>query len=261
MKYNKRKVTALRMRQIRYMLCANHTNNMQDSKSKPCGDVINIVMAMLTFFSVLGVFFTILEMRRDRDAAYRPTIVMNPIEIHFSWDSEDKEKGISFQDGIANGNTYEYSVVNIGVGTAKNIVFEWDTNNTSNLLNYLQIHHAGNSNFCVIGDDYDAFSYNDDNHIVISKEKPIVLMYMLPEAGEVHHISLPYQYILLIQEIAKMKQFDNSSPPSICLYVKYEDIQGKVMNDIYFITIKRMLYSENLNGDKEAICQLVPQIV
>ena len=61
MKYNKRKVTALRMRQIRYMLCANHTNNMQDSKSKPCGDVINIVMAMLTFFSVLGVFLQFLK--------------------------------------------------------------------------------------------------------------------------------------------------------------------------------------------------------
>ena len=50
-----------------------------ESKKAPlsASDKIQIVMAILTFFSLIGVVLTLREMQADRNAAYKPAILMN----------------------------------------------------------------------------------------------------------------------------------------------------------------------------------------
>ena len=261
MNRKKRKLSILRFRQIRNMLHSNGKAVSQKMEALSYGDIINIIIAILTFLSVIGVFWTILEMRRDRDAAYRPAIVMNPIELHFLWDSNNESDNSNLQAILSHSqNRYEFSAVNIGVGTAKNVVFEWDKNNTVSLFRFLLAHDSSKSDFCTIGEDSDTFLIN--NHVLMmNKENPTLLMYMLPEAEEKYSLIFPTQYLILIEEITKARDFDNSSPPYLILYVNYEDIQGKAMKSSYFITIKKLLYSEGIDGTGEAIYQLVPQVI
>ena len=70
----------------------NINGNKQLNKIQ-IADVINSIIALLTFFSVVGVFYTVHEMKVERDTMYRPSIVMNPVQIQFEWD----ENGIPCQ--------------------------------------------------------------------------------------------------------------------------------------------------------------------
>ena len=148
----------------------------------------------------------------------------------------------------------EYSVVNIGVGTAKNIVFKWDEDYTQNLCDYLISCDARKEDFCVIGEESDVFSINE--HLVMTnKENMMELMYMLPEATESYSLYFPVQYTILIEEM--IKNGYNDCPPLI-LYITYYDLQGDLKNDVLVIRIKRTFFYESEDGSGKALYQLVP---
>lgn len=64
-------------------------------KGMQIGDWINSIIALFTFFSLLLVFWSIVEMRRDRDAAYRPSLMINPAEYSVVWNDEGEELWLS----------------------------------------------------------------------------------------------------------------------------------------------------------------------
>ena len=106
-------------------------------------DIIQITVVIISLCSFIGVICTLREMQKDRDAAYRPTILMNPEEYQISWNSSKEEEWLSSlpdephntyeinEDGSVSGtgsipmnifpeNELEgFTVVNVGVGVYK----------------------------------------------------------------------------------------------------------------------------------------------
>ena len=246
----------------------------------PLQDKINIIMAVLTFLSVIGVFFTLHEMKIQRNVAYKPSIVMNPVEVTFEWDEFGNEEWIQGaggtsestcevnEDGSITGTIKiptifleslytTYSVVNIGVGTAKNVVFSWGADNTQKLYDYLILCNPEKEEFGTIGEKSDGFSIND-KVVFVDKENTTHLMYMLPEAQETYSIPFPAQYTILINEAIKSGCMNEDVNPYLTLMVKYQDIQGNTQSDLLIILIKRTLYQENEDGSGYASYQLIP---
>jgi len=252
---------------------------VQDDRKISLSNAINVIMAVLSFLSFLGVVFTLHEMKVQRNATYNPSIVFNPIEVSFEWDEngietwikkEDLEAESSTEineDGSISGtislpiihliNSYtKYSVVNIGVGTAKNIVFKWDEGNTQKLYEYLLACNPQKEGFCMIGENSDSFEIQDAV-ILTNKEDKVQLMYMLPEASESYEIYLPPQYTLLINEAIKSGGMRGEDNPYLVLQVSYQDVQGFTKNDLMIILIKRTYFEENEDGSGKASYQLI----
>lgn len=59
------------------------------------GDWINSIIALFTFISLILVGWSIIETRRDRDVAYRPSLLMNPVEYSVTWNDEGEEPWLS----------------------------------------------------------------------------------------------------------------------------------------------------------------------
>lgn len=164
--------------------------NIAGSKRISRADIISIITAALALISIFISGWTVREMIKDRNAAYSPDILMNPIEISFSWDQDGNETWLSAPDNsvdptiIDNGDgTYtvkdqitlqamvsgyinKYSVVNIGVGSAKNITFSWDSGNIQRLLDCLIVCDPSKTDFCQVGNEGITFSYSNSNHFV-----------------------------------------------------------------------------------------------
>ncbi len=244
----------------------------------PLTDIINIFIAFLTFLSVIGVFVTLREMKVQRNMAYSPSIVMKPVEVSFEWDefgnetwlikkneaagetckvNEDGTITVSVRLSVLNRVLTECSVVNIGVGTAKNIVFKWDESNTRNLNDYLVSHNPSKADFCEIGEESDVFTINDGLYMV-GKECRTEMMYMLPEAGETYSLYFPLQYTLLINEAVKAGYMNETVNPYLILRVSYHDIQEKLQKDIMIIRIGCTSYQRNEDGSGKASYQLIP---
>lgn len=242
-------------------------------------DVINVIMALLTLISVIGVFKTISEMKKDREAAYMPAVLMNPTEYTISWDSAGNEPWLEFDStqnnltsGTAEDGSYsasftipmqlftdngieKLSLVNAGVGTARDLVLSWDSNNTQRLIDYLVQYNPEKVSFCHAGK---SVSFEFDSGIVITDvEKDTCLTYLLPNASETYSIAFPMHYSLLIHEIIKCNNF-GETPPTLFLHATYSDVHGNNTHDIFCITVKKLEFMQDPSGAGHATYQLIP---
>lgn len=244
-------------------------------------DIIQIIMAILTVFSLIGVVLTLREMQADRNAAYKPTILMNASDFNISWDSNGEEDWLvslpdksnsSYKinaDGsitgtvdipvniFPNNGLESFTVVNLGVGAAKDIYFEWDQTNLSRLSNYLAECNPSKENFCTFGESA-VFSF-DKGLVVTDIDSGFRLMYMLPNAVETYTLPLPTAYSVLIHEIMKC----NSLPEHmyIVLYAEYSDVQNNSIKDAFYITINRTGFKSAEDNSGSAIYQLTPTLL
>lgn len=244
-------------------------------------DKIQIIMAILTGFSLIGVVLTLREMQTDRNAAYKPTILMNASDFNISWDSNGEEDwSVSLPDKsnssykvnddgsitgtvdipvniFPNNGLESFTVVNLGVGAAKDIYFEWDQTNLSRLSNYLAEYNPSKANFCTFGESA-VFSF-DKGLVVTDIDSGFRLMYMLPNAVETYTLPLPTAYSVLIHEIMKC-----SSLPEhmyIVLYAEYSDVQNNSIKDAFYITINRTGFKSAEDNSGSAIYQLTPTLL
>lgn len=244
-------------------------------------DKIQIIMAILTGFSLIGVVLTLREMQTDRNAAYKPTILMNASDFNISWDSNGEEDWLvslpdksnsSYRinaDGsitgtvdipvniFPNNGLERFTVVNLGVGAAKDIYFEWDQTNLSRLSNYLAECNPSKENFCTFGESA-VFSF-DKGLVVTDIDSGFRLMYMFPNAVETYTLPLPTAYSVLIHEIMKC----NSLPEHmyIVLYAEYSDVQNNSIKDAFYITINRTGFKSAEDSSGSAIYQLAPTLL
>lgn len=244
-------------------------------------DIIQIIMAVLTGFSLIGVVLTLREMQADRNAAYKPTILMNASDFNISWDSKGEEDWLvslpdksnsSYKvndDGsitgtvdipvniFPNNGLERFTVVNLGVGAAKDIYFEWDQTNLSRLSNYLAECNPSKENFCTFGESA-VFSF-DKGLVVTDIDSGFRLMYMLPNAVETYTLPLPTAYSVLMHEIMKC----NSLPEHmyIVLYAEYSDVQNTSIKDTFYITINRTAFKSAEDNSGSAIYQLTPTLL
>ena len=257
-----------------------HTPAEKGNSGLSVSDKMQIITAIFTFLSLLGVIFTLSEMRKDRDTAYKPAVLMNATNFQVSWNSKGEEEWLSSlpnesnssyevtEDGSITG-TYclpvnifpnneleSFTVVNVGVGTARDVCFEWDQNNLSRLSEYLAECNPSKSNFGTFGESA-AFSF-DERLVVTDIDRSVRLMYMLPGAQETYTLSLPMAYSILIHEIMKCGSLPRDV--YIILYAHYSDIQGKNIDDIFYITINRKYYNCAMDSSGTATYQLAPAL-
>lgn len=248
-------------------------------------DKINVFMAVLSLISVLVAAWTVHEMKIDRDAAYSPNILINPIDVTFSWDKDGIESWVNTdgdnsnftitqnEDGsysgtikiqlLTSGAFYSLPMANIGVGSAKNITFMWDSGNAKRLIDTLLEYDPSKSDFCEIGENSATFLYGDSYIVQVNNEQLCNLMYMLPatETDEDYSLPFPELYTILIQEIIKTALFRDSysnNGPHLFLTVSYDDIIGESYEEIIMIQLKRIYYSEAEDGAGSASYQLIP---
>lgn len=244
-------------------------------------DMIQIVMAILTFFSLIGVVLTLREMQADRNAAYKPTILMNASEFNISWNSDGNEDWLALSpndsnsshtvndDGsvtgtfnlpvniFPNNGLESFTVVNLGVGAAKDIYFEWDQNNLSRLSNYLAECNPSKSDFCTFGESA-VFSF-DEGLVVTDIDSSVRLMYMLPNASETYTLPLPTAYSILIHEIMKCSPLPGRM--YLVLYAEYSDVQGNGIKDVFYIALNRAYYKSAEDNSGSALYQLTPTLL
>lgn len=260
----------------------------QDSQKEPpktknkltISNKIDIVSAVLSFLSFLVVAFTLLEMNVERNATYKPKILLNPTQVSFSWDSEGNEERTDFSESAnssyevdENGNingtvsipvsylsdykAETFDVVNLGVGNARDVVFEWQEDNLSKLNEFLIECDPSKKDFLEINQS----AVFDCNGSIIMTNLPTNyrIMYMLSDAQETYELMLPMSYSILIHEIIKSGPHDKELP-YLLLNAKYYDVQGKEHMDVFLIRIKAMLFSSDESGAGEASYQLVPVV-
>lgn len=156
-----------------------------------------------------------------------------------------------------NNGLESFTVVNLGVGAAKDIYFEWDQTNLSRLSNYLAECNPSKENFCTFGASA-VFSF-DKGLVVTDIDSSFRLMYMLPNAVETYTLPLPTAYSVLIHEIMKC----NSLPEHmyIVLYAEYSDVQNNSIKDAFYITINRTGFKSAEDNSGSAIYQLTPTLL
>lgn len=220
-------------------------------------------------------------MQADRNAAYKPTILMNASDFNISWDSNGEEDWLvslpdksnsSYKinaDGsitgtvdipvniFPNNGLESFTVVNLGVGAAKDIYFEWDQTNLSRLSNYLAECNPSKKNFCTFGESA-VFSF-DKGLVVTDIDSGFRLMYMLPNAVETYTLPLPTAYSVLIHEIMKCKSLPEHM--YIVLYAEYSDVQNNSIKDAFYITINRTGFKSAEDNSGSAIYQLTPTLL
>lgn len=242
--------------------------------------VFDAITSITAVVSIVISIITVSLMIKDRNAAYRPSILINPTQYNISW---DKDRSLDWINSIVSDNKTEnrmefnsdgsitgqikipisvigdgleqFTAVNVGVGTANQVLFKWGDSNIENLYNCL-VECDKTKEESLTVDNSIAFNY-DDGIVQMGLPLDMSLMYMLPGASESYNIPLPSSYYFLIQEII-MAGGKSEDIPYLILSVNYKDIQGKDYVDVYLISVKILLYKESVSGAGSATFQLVP---
>ncbi|MCQ2443138.1 MAG: hypothetical protein MJ077_08555 [Oscillospiraceae bacterium] len=254
-------------------------------KESLCTKIINYLSTFGSVIVVIAAIVTIHEMRLDRSAAYHPDILLNPVSYSFSWDENGFESWLNTEHEVVevskptyNGEEYtgtigihwqmlgqssfsSLPVANIGVGAAKEVVFDWDGGNTKRLDDYLLKLKPEKEDFCDIGSAATVFMY--ENYMVhVDNEKPYEYMYMLPTAkeDETNSLNIPAIYTLLVHEIMKCEDYSSTdTEPYIVVKISCKDSIGNKVEDKWVvISFVRTYYSQSPNGSGEATYQMIP---
>lgn len=265
--------------------------DIKDEKDVGCklkpSDWIQIIIAILTMVSVFFVWKTLIEMEKARDASYHPCIVMNPMEEKAEWDTngdllwlKEQTRPIEYSyeesdDGEIHGqmkvpivifkpsSLFKYSAVNIGVGTATEIHFEWNDENTKTYNDYLCSQGSKFKDFFTNGDKSDLFDCNN-SLFMLDKIKKQSLMYMEPEARKTYDLYFPAQYSVLagmiMKEYKRDKQ-DDEYLPVIFLNITFKDIQNKTFQELIAISLTIVEKNEQPDGSGSVTYQYSPQLI
>lgn len=247
------------------------------------GDIIDSIMAIFTFFSLILVWRTNVEMGRERDATYKPSLLMNPLQYTVSWNDEGEESWLSLSKNHEKVKKYvdedknvhislgipikfflkdgleEMSLLNVGVGTAKNIVLKWD-DNIKLLMDQLIAINPLKKDFCHI--DQNITFLISDGIIVTDIPRAYQFMYMLPNAQQKQNFPIPMAYTILIHEILKEKKGRvKDELIYFILEMEYIDIQGKKFVDRCLIYVKTVFSKSDLDNENSVTYQLVPKLL
>lgn len=210
-------------------------NNNWKSFLKP-ENLINSIIAILTLISVILVYFTLLEMKQQRESTYMPEIaIRNDKEFVIKWDSENPDFYVRGTDygayegsgirsyGIEIPHLY-FTVENIGFGSARNIKIIWNDETISKFaecINNIDFY----SGLEVLEDG--------DQKIIVSMDERIYDTYWLDE------LTIPYINAAGNENITQKLDADifgyliglsvlrSEEIPDIELKIIYEDIYGK----------------------------------
>lgn len=235
----------------------DYFNPFSDKKAERRSGNIQILISIL---SALIVLFTLFEMQAERNMAYRP-------DVYFSFNIPAEGIQNTWNDGgeLIESTIDTYSVPiqlqNIGVGTAKNIDFDWNWDD--NLETYTEVINRGkyswvfyNSSQIFLRNMHPEIKDDEEREEICKQETSVIfgnyrksdahLDYLLSSEDKTQTIWFPYEYYELVQEAILAKK--TSFIPAISLDVSYCDIQGKKYQKTYQITPHVTMWQESSDG-------------
>lgn len=211
------------------------------------------IQIIISIISTILVLLTLFEMQAARNATYLPNISLANTEVAISWDSnespfisEEVETIISkmiTDNDIKINALPKLKIYNIGVGTAKDITFAWNTEkNVKQFMNILN--------------SYDDINISFEKGMINIKTSSIEhsiwepdqskIDFLLNSTKEYDTLPFPLAYYELIKETYiknDIKEF-----PILYLAVSYSDVQGKIYNDIIHIYANISFLNQNPDG-------------
>lgn len=222
---------------------------------------IQIATSIISTFLVL---LTLFEMQAERNATYLPDISLNNTEVAIAWDENGlpyitDEADVAFSKMINDNNTQvnvlpQIEVYNIGVGTAKDITFIWNTQkNIKQFMDILNSYEDINISF--EGNMTNIKTPSIDQGIEGPDSRKID--FMLNSTQEYDTLTLPLLYYQLIKEIYMRTDIKNM--PTLYLAVSFSDVQGKVYNEVLQIIPRISFLTRNSDGSGFCIFSLISE--
>lgn len=210
--------------------------------------VIQITISIISTFLVL---LTLFEMQAERNAIYLPDISLSNTKVAISWDknglpciTQEAENIVSkMADDTIINKLPQIKIYNIGVGTAKNISFNWDTQR--NMKAFMDV-----LNLC---DDIDISFDGNMLHLKtpsieqgIGEPDKSQFDFLLNSTQEFETLAFPFSYYTLIKEA--YIRTDDKEIPTLYLSVSYSDVQGKAYNRNIQINADISFLEQNPDG-------------
>lgn len=206
-------------------------------------ELISAISSVAAFVTAIIVFFTLLEMIRQRQSSYMPDLVCKPLQFSVSADITDTLKyTISSKD---NGDNRDQDhrdpqgkIFNIGLGSAKNLNLTWRFDHEKAIEDVKRLNL-----------ELDLALFIKDNFMIIKCESGGIYInlaiaylksidYILPVSITNQPVSIPipscYVHLLSIYSIFQIyKDSENvldalSSFPQTWLTIKFKDVGGRI---------------------------------
>ena len=214
---------------------------------------MDVIMTIATVISVVLVYYTLEEMKTERQNAYRPYIQFDTISyvIQTSDDMEDFEKveGLTVYNSdpkIKEMNLTPELILNtknIGVGTAKDISISISRESSLNAINAFNDTSAYSDIVCCEGIHGYFAEFSDGTFDgALYFENEVDIAYLLPNAQDEFEYSLPTVYYTLIEALRIEYEHVYYDPftigiriPDIEIFITYSDVQGIVYTEKAYI--------------------------
>lgn len=230
--------------------------------------ILTVISAIATVFAAFIYYYTLSELKRQRENTSRPHLFIDKISFHVKgikkddfimpliWSSDNKySEIIEFNNNNIETSNFHLKCYNIGFGTATNIEinFSYSINEFLNEILELAKHVSQDKlvkiermgSFLNFSTENDSMPYRNIG-ISVDNNLKHYLSYILPVSIKndfvsvrlpSHFLELLNIYVFYFSLIEDKNELDISIPP-ITTRIEYSDINKKIIIDLFTITIE-----------------------
>lgn len=228
-------------------------------------NLINLIVVVLTFISVILVWVTLLEMKQQRESAYKPVIAIgNENRFVIKRDGLKSDfylLGIDFN--AVEGSGYKsygftipylyFTVENIGLGAATNLKFEWSQDICSKFIDYIESMRF-----------YKDLKVIEDGDLkIISSQNEIIFETNWPTYFEITYINSSEKEELkeidagILGYLIGLSMLNSEKMPNLQLKISYEDIYGKSYTAVAEINVHSSYLRKDNGAESYATFDIV----
>lgn len=225
--------------------------------------LINIASLIIGLIATIISLLTLNDMRISRNMSYNPDPVLLTSRISFSGSIDnlannwinDHKTVLAKDYATPIADFTGIPIVNTGMGTAKDVVIEWDDASITGVVQYINKHPANNGQYVLTYTDgllviSHAGSSSQSNE-KLTQRIPYILAADNYESERVIYLGPTIRHLLGL--CAGLMDF---STPNIFLSVSYIDIQGRKHNKSIELEVKREYYGLDQGNEFEAVLSL-----
>ena len=216
-------------------------------------ELISAISSVAAFVTAIIVFFTLLEMIRQRQSTYKPDLVCKSTQFFVSADVIDTlQYTISTKDnddkGDQNRRAPQGRAFNIGLGSAKNLILTWRFDHDRAIEDVSRLNLELGLSLFVEENILKIKGKFGGIHINLANDNFQNIDYILPVSitNEPVSIHIPFSYVHLLSIYSIFQMYNDSenaldalsSFPQIWLTIKFKDVGGRVYKKKYGINAR-----------------------
>lgn len=235
----------------------NGNNPFMNKQSSKRDSTIQIIISIISSILVL---LTLFEMKVDRNAAYRPSLSISNAETAIAWNEHGEiiENDKKDFENLLKENTIlnvspQLLIYNIGVGTAKNVTFEW--NHQENIKQFVEKFNQYDGIKILSIEEKGVIIESDSSVIKVGYRSEVEFEFIPNTPTTECSIVFPRLYYDLITQLCR---YEPLAEHHLCfqLTVRYYDIQGKEYFETLYITPEPYFFAYNEDGSGQGVYTL-----